>query len=121
MWKLSDEWPEQPEKLTALPNDFAMFEKQAESNMVLTSSVTKEKPTDQFINYFSCFYRLKRAAVWRLKFFEFLHCKGFTDNDGRMVSTKLSVEDLKLAKQLVMYVQAQHFAPLISVLEHERP
>ena len=122
LWKPSDKWPEQPKKLTTLPRDFAMFEKQTESNVVLTSSLTKKKPTDQFIDYFSSFYRLKRAATWSLKFFENLRCKKSTHNDGKTVSTKMSVEDLKLAeKRLIMYVRARHFAPLISVLEHERP
>ena len=64
LWRTTDERPEQLDKFSGLARDLVLFEKRVENEKIMTAVVVKNLPTNRLINYFSSFYRLKRAVAW---------------------------------------------------------
>ena len=112
--RATDEWPEQLDKLSGLASDLVLLEKRVETEDY-DCCCCERFAYKSTINYFSSFYRLKKAVAWWLGFIEFLCTK------RTLKQNNISVEDLKIAeKKLVLYVQSTNFASLITALRHEK-
>ena len=72
LWRTTNEWPEQLDKLSGFASNLILVKERVETKKIMTAVVVKDLPTNRPINYFSSFYRLKRAVAWWLRFVDFL-------------------------------------------------
>ena len=72
-------------------------------------------PSVVVLQHYSCWYKLRRAVAWILKFGHFLHSEKGEQNK---VGTILMVSELKQAERgIIRFIQAEAFCAEISSLE----
>ena len=111
LWKSGHQWPTQHFNIPDLLEDDVEVKKQAQS--CHAKSEEKTDAVDRLINYYSCWYRLRKAVCWLRRFILWLKDRKQKQSD------KLSVSELASAeKTLVKYVQSQCYADEIRSLKN---
>ena len=105
------EWPVSPVNLPDIPQEFLLKEQVA----VLVNRVSEEDPTERFINYYSSWYRLKKAVAWIRRYFEYI-CKRYTIKNGN-----LNVGELQEAEfAIIRYTQNSALNNIIAILQEDQ-
>lgn len=102
-----DVWPCRFKKVVMSPEDIKAFDKSPAEVFFIS---TVNSAVDRLISYFSCFYKLKRATAWLLRFKQYLKFRA-NKSDSDLIKCSLSVSELKYAEsELMKHEQRQHFA-----------
>lgn len=106
MWKNSEKWPVKPESYDDLSND---VEIRRETNLyvaLITANDVHENPTDELLQRYSSWYKLKKGVAWVLKIKNYLLDKVKGKEPMGSQKMGLSVETLKEAERAaIKYVQ----------------
>ena len=100
LYEDKSKWPQEPQ----------VDKEQVEVN-VLAMEVKQQEATDQLLNYYSSFYRLKRAVAIYGRFFKFL-------KDKEVNKGQISLEEIQRAEEsVIQYTQKQHFPDEVKLLK----
>lgn len=113
LWQPSEHWPEQLRGAADLLEGDEEVKKSATVLVTKTEEVSK-KPVDKLIEYYSCWYKLRKAVCWIRRFFFWIKNKEVNRSNKLEVSEMLSAE-----KVLVKYIQNQCYPSEIKSLENQ--
>nr|XP_039272270.1 uncharacterized protein LOC120346573 [Styela clava] len=109
LYQNEENWPQMPVKLPDLPLEFI----QKKPMNVLINLVTENEPLDKFINYYSSWYKLKKATAWIIRFKNYLQAKP-TVQKG-----ELQTEELRRSEnELIKYLQNRELNKVIAKLQN---
>ncbi|XP_077973258.1 uncharacterized protein LOC144428215 [Styela clava] len=109
LYQNEENWPQMPVKLPHLPLEFIL----KKPINVLVNLVTENEPLDKFINYYSSWYKLKKATAWIIRFKIYLQAKP-TVQKG-----ELQTEELRRSEnELIKYLQNRELNKVIAKLQN---
>ena len=102
LWHDETHWPTLPEGLPKVLDTELEVKKEVKS---YTTTANQENIIDQFFRRYSCWYRLRKAVAWLIRFGNWLL-------KGKPKSVRsLDVEELQSAeKAILIYLQRRHYA-----------
>nr|XP_039253362.1 uncharacterized protein LOC120330467 [Styela clava] len=104
-----ENWPQMPVKLPDLPLEFIL----KKPMNVLVNLVTENEPLDKFINYYSSWYKCKKATAWIIRFKMYLQAK-MTVEKG-----ELQTEEFRSSEnELIKYLQNRELNEVIAKLRN---
>ena len=114
----SELWPSRFEKQAMLPKDIADFDRTPVASFAIQLEM---HPMDRLISYFSCWFKLRRAAAWlsRVKTCLYQQIKG--ERKIKLNSPMTVKEMRKAGDDIIKYEQSIHFAQWITGLSQETP
>ncbi|XP_035980606.1 uncharacterized protein LOC118556656 isoform X5 [Fundulus heteroclitus] len=124
LWRLEEEWPQNPMETLSLAQDDPEVKRSTTVFSVVVKEDQTDNPTNQLLEHFSDWHKLKRAVAWHLKFKETLLQKvrnkkislDMTINIDQ--PTTLNLVNLgKAEESIVQFCQIQGFAREIKMLK----
>ncbi|XP_077973262.1 uncharacterized protein LOC144428217 [Styela clava] len=109
LYQNEENWPQMPVKLPHLPLEFI----QKKPMNVLINLVTENEPLDKFINYYSSWYKLKKATAWIIRFKIYLQAKP-TVQKGKLQTEEFGRSE----NELINYLQNSELNKVIAKLQN---
>jgi hypothetical protein len=109
LWKGEEHWPTTPSSSTDLLNDDKEVKQQVTSCAAETTNA--QNSFERLLEHYSCWYRLRKAVAWLMRFKSWLLKRDCRPKEG------LQVEELQEAERVVLtFLQQKYFGEELQVL-----